>query len=191
MNGSSTAAIMAMSASTHTISSSVKPRSAPSFIFCTGHVCDRNIGREAAATFLTIRSVGHNIVRAAVSGRAIQIGVVPRIVGDVATLEIRSVPGSYARCPANQRGQAFRRRWKPARIEIEQIERAAEALQLNLRGLDLRFAEIIENTRADQAHDEADDGDHHQHLDQGETLPAPILLALVFCAPDGKPANTF
>src|SRR6266403_4748070 len=189
MSGSSTAAMMAMSPSTHTISSKVKPRSAPSLIFRTGHVFRGNVGRQTAATFLTIRSVREDIVRAAVAGRTIHIGIVPGIVGDVATFEIRSVPGSYARCPAHQRRQAFRRRGKPARIEIEQVERAAEALQLDLRGLDFRFAEIIENARTDQAHDEADDGDHHQHLHERETLLARILTALIVRAPSGKTAN--
>src|SRR6266404_7629548 len=191
MNGSSTAAIKAMSASTYTISSRVKPRSFPSLIFRAGHVFDGNVGRQTAAAFLAIRSIGQDIVRATVSGRAIHIGVVPGIVGDVATLEIWSVPGRRARCPAHQRHQAFRRRGKPARIEIEQIERAAEALQLDLRGLDFRFAEIIENARTDQAHDEADDGDHHQHLHERETLLARILTALIVRAPSGKPANMF
>src|SRR5882672_4480964 len=121
MSGSSTAAIMAMSASTHTISSKVKPR--------------------------------------------------------------------YAPRPAHQRRQAFRRRGKPARIEIEQVERAAEALQLNLCGLDFRFAEIIENARADQPHDEADDGDHHQHLHEREALLAPVLTAPIVCAPGRQPAD--
>src|SRR5712671_364761 len=183
MNGSSTPAIKAMSASTHTISSKVKPRSAPSLIFRTGQVFDGNVGRKTAAAFLTIRSVGQDIVRAAVSGRTIHIGVVPGIAGDVTTFEIRSVPGRYARRPAHQRRQALRRRGKPARIEIEQVERAAEALQLNLRGLDFRFAEIIENARTDQAHDEADDGDHHQHLHERETLLARILTALIVRVP--------
>src|SRR5713226_708085 len=156
MSGSNTAAMMAMSASTHTISSKLKPRSAPSLIFRTGRVLGGNVGGKTAAAFLTIRAVGQDIVRAAISGRTIHIGVVPGIAGDVATFEIRPVPGSYARRPAHQRRQAFRRRGKPACIEIEQVERAAEALQLNLRGLDFRFAEIIKNSRADQPHDEAD-----------------------------------
>src|SRR5437660_5228825 len=152
MNGSSTAAIMAMSASTHTISSNVKPRSAPSLIFCASHVLDGNVGRKTTAAFLAICSIGQDIVRSPISGRAVHIGVAPGIVGDVATLKVRSVPGSDPRCPANQRRQAFRRRGKPARIEVEEVERAAEALQLNFRGLDFRFTEIIENARADQSH---------------------------------------
>src|SRR6202521_3313334 len=103
MNGSSTAAIMAMSASTHTISSKVKPRSAPSLIFRTGHVFDRNVGRKTAAALLTIRTIRQDFVRSAFSGRTIHVGVAPGIVGDVAALEIRSIPGSYTRCPAHQR----------------------------------------------------------------------------------------
>src|SRR3979411_3433028 len=99
MNGSSTAAIKAMSASTHTISSRVKPRSAPSLIFRAGHVFDGKVGRQTAAAFLAIRSIGQDIVRATVSGRAIHIGVVPGIVGGVATLEIGPARHRRTLCP--------------------------------------------------------------------------------------------
>src|ERR1700730_14286485 len=118
-----------MIARTHTISSSVKPRSAPSLIFCTSHVLDRNIGRDAGAAFLAIGAVGHNLVGPALARGAIDIGVAPGIGGDAAALEIRSVPGCDTGCRLHQGRQAFLRRWKPAGIKIEQIERAAEALQ--------------------------------------------------------------
>ncbi len=42
-------------------------------------------------------------------------------------------------------------RGKTAGIEIEQVERAGEALQLNLRCFYLRFAEVVQNPRTDQA----------------------------------------
>src|SRR5580692_6910522 len=121
MNGRSTAAIMAMSASTHTISSKVKPRSESSLILGIGHVVERNVGSNTAAAFLTIRSIRHDIVRSAFSGRAIQIGMAPGIVRHVAALEIRPVPCSDARRTLYQRRQAFRRRGKAASVEIKQI----------------------------------------------------------------------
>src|SRR5487761_2554524 len=107
----------------------------------------------------------------------------PGIVRHVATLQIRPVPGSDTWRTLYQSRQAFRRRGKAAGVEIKQVECAGEALQLDFRSLDLRFAEIIQYARTDQAHDEADDGDHHQHLDQGEALLAQILTSLVVCAP--------
>src|SRR5882724_123062 len=124
MNGRSTAAIMAMSASTPTISSNVKPRSEVLLIFGAGQVFDRNVGRKPAATLLTIRSVGHDVIRSAFSRRAIHIRVAPGIVGHTATFEIWPIPGSDARGALYQGGEAFRSRGVAAGIEIEQVERA-------------------------------------------------------------------
>src|SRR5450631_1289599 len=123
-------------ASTHTISSRVKPRCAWLFIFCGGHVLDRNIRGDTAAALLAIGAIGHDVVRAAVSRRAIDVSVVPGIVGDVAALEIRTVPGGDTRRALDQGGQALRAGRKAAGIEEEQIERAAKTLQLDLRRLD-------------------------------------------------------
>src|SRR3981081_3240042 len=82
ITGVSTAA-SAMMAGTHTISSKAKPRSVLSFIFRTGDVFKRKVGCDAAAALLAVGSVGQNIVRAVLSRRAVQIGIIPRVVGDV------------------------------------------------------------------------------------------------------------
>src|SRR5579863_3026416 len=107
MNGSSTAAIMAISASTHTISSRVKPRCDALVISSAGQVFDRNIRRKAGAALLTVRSIRHDIVGPAFSGRAIQIGMVPGIVRDIAALEIWPVPASDTRGALYQGGETF------------------------------------------------------------------------------------
>src|SRR5262249_26022060 len=69
-------------------------------------------------------------------------------------------------------------------IEIEQVERAREALDLDAGGLDLRLGQIVEHARADQGHDQPDDGDHHQDFDEPQAglasprpaaRPAPLL----------------
>src|SRR5216683_6303672 len=177
MNGSSTAASSAMIASTHTISSKVKPRCATLLIFC-GRAFERNVGSDPAAAFLAVGAIGHDVVGAVFARRAIQVDVAPGIVGNAATLQIGAVPGGHAWRALNQRGQSFGGRRKPAGVEIEQFQRARETLQLNLRRLDLGFAEIVEHPRTDQAHDEADDGDHHQHFDQGKALLTCISAAL-------------
>src|SRR6202162_1513989 len=195
MNGNSTAASSAIMASTHTISSRVKPRSATSLIF-RGVVFERNVGGNPAAAFLTVGSVGHDVIRATLSGRTIHVAVVPRIVGNVAALQIGSVPGGNARRLADQSRQSFCRGGKPAGVEIEQVERARKALQLNLGRLDLGFAEIVENARTDQTHDEAYDGDHHQHFHQRKSLlvdlpTAHFPRAFALSVPDEAATDVF
>src|SRR5882724_13592447 len=134
MSGNNTAVSMAMTARTHTISSRVKPRSASSLILCAGHVFGRNIGGDSRTPLLPIGSVGHDFVGAAFARRTVDIRIVPGIVGDVAALEIRSIPGGDSGSPLHQGRQTLGCRWKPAGIEIKQIEGATETLQLDLRG---------------------------------------------------------
>src|SRR5690242_3205667 len=106
MNGNRTAAISAMIASTQTISSKVKPCSADSFIF-GGQIFERDVGSDAATAFLAIRSVGDDVIRAVLARRAIDVSVAPGIVGNVAALQIGSVPGGNARRLLHQRAQSF------------------------------------------------------------------------------------
>src|SRR5262245_42934500 len=190
MNGSSTAASNAMMASTHTISSRVKPRCVTSFISGGCRLFEGNVGGIAAATLLAIGAIGDDVIRAMLAGRPIDVGVIPGIFRNIAALQVRPIPRGNAGRPLYQRGKSLRARRKSSGIEIKQVERAGEALQLDARGLDLGFAEIIEHTRADQAHDQADDGDHDQHLDQREALlteisvPASLAGAPLFKARD-------
>jgi hypothetical protein len=74
--------------------------------------------------------------------------------------------GPFQVRPLHQRGQAFGGRGIAAVVEIIQIERTGKALDLDLRRLGFRFAQIVEHPRAYQAHDEPDDRDHDQDLDQ-------------------------
>src|SRR3984885_5894035 len=168
MYGSNTAASMAMSAITPTISSSVKPPSESSLIPGTRHAVERDVGGDAAAAFLAVRTVRDDVVRPVLPRRAIHIRIVPGIVGDIAALQIGAIPGRDTRRAVNQSPESLGRRRKAAGFEIEQVERAGEALNLYLGGLDLGFAEIVQNPGTYQPHDEADDGDHHQHFDQRE-----------------------
>src|SRR5262245_52883102 len=87
------AAIIAMSAIAHTISSSVKPVWLASFIPGARHGVQRDIGGSAAATLPAIRAERHDVIGAALAGSAIDIGMVPRIVGDGATPQVGPVPG--------------------------------------------------------------------------------------------------
>src|SRR5579864_3598816 len=167
MNGSKTAAISAMIASTQTISSRVKPCLACSFILGR-QILEGDVGRDAAAALLAVGSIGHNVIGTVLTRRAIDVSVIPGIAGNVTALQIRSIPGSNTRSLFHQRAQSFCTRRIAAGIEIKQIERSDEALQLDPRGLDLGFAEIVEHARTDQAHDQADDRDHDEHFDQRE-----------------------
>src|ERR1700753_4079163 len=109
MNGSSTAASSAMMASTHTISSKVKPRWPASLIallVLRRGAFQRDVGGDTGAAFLTVGAVRHDVVRAVRAGRTVDIPVVPGIVGNVAAPQIRPVPGSDARCRPHQRLQS-------------------------------------------------------------------------------------
>src|SRR5579871_329976 len=165
MSGNRTADISAMIASTQTISSKVKPCFGESLIF-RGQMFERDVGRYPTAAFLAIRSVGDDVIGAVVARGAVDVGMIPGIVGNIAALEIRSIPGSHTRCRTDQGRQSFRGRGKAPGVEIIKVERTLEALQLDPGGLDLGFAEIVEHAWTDQAHDQADDGDHDQHFDQ-------------------------
>src|ERR1700693_740507 len=89
MRGNRMAARIATIASTQTISISVKPRCAlrPLLI-----VRGRNVRCHPGAPLLSVRPVGDDVVDAMLPGRAIDIGHAPRIVGDAAAFEVRSVP---------------------------------------------------------------------------------------------------
>src|SRR5277367_5320964 len=128
---------MAMSASTHTISSSVKPRSESLFIFGIDQVFRGNIGCNSASALLTVRAVGEDFIRRVIPRRAVQIRMVPGIVWQALALQVGPVPCRHARRSLHQRRKPFRRRRKAAGVEIEQVERARKTLQLNLRRLDL------------------------------------------------------
>src|SRR5262249_22937009 len=141
-----------------------------------------DIGCRSGSTFLAIRTIGHDIVGAVLPRRAVLIGIAPGVVGHDRALQVRSVPRHRAARTLHQRGQAFGARRVAAVVEEIEIERAGEALDLNLGGLGLRLGEVVEDPRPDQTHDQADDGDDHQDLHEREATlamargtPAPCL----------------
>src|ERR1700682_5464059 len=97
----------------------------------------------------------------------------PRIVGNIALRQIRAVPSRFARRTLHQGGKAFAGRRIVSEIEIEKIERTSAALDLDRRGLPLGLAEVGEDPRADQAHEQADDRDHDQDFDQSKAVFTP------------------
>src|SRR5262245_61118468 len=93
----------------------------------------------------------------------------PRIGRYAAALEIGAVPDRHV-------GRALREGIKSLRaggvtpgVEVEQVERRAEALDLQPRRLHARFAEIAQHARPDETEQQADDRQHHQDLDQSVT----------------------
>src|SRR5262249_22742768 len=107
--------------------------------------------------------------------RSIHIWLSPRIQRYVSALEVRTVPRRDAAGGLHQDGKPLGARRIAPGVEIEEIERAREALDLNLRGLDLGFAEIVQHPRADQSHDHADDRDDDENFHQSEAaLAAPV-----------------
>src|SRR6476659_6565430 len=152
------AATSAMMASAHTTSMSVKP---PSLALRSARPAG-DVGGCAGAAFIAVRAIGHDVISAVLSGRTIDVRLSPRVIRHAAALEIGAVPGRNVAGRADQRHQAFRGGRIAAGVEVEQVERAREALDLDLGGLDLRFAEIIEHARADQADDKRDDGEHNK-----------------------------
>src|SRR5689334_9385483 len=113
MNGSSTAASSAMMASTHTISSKVKPRS-PCSLIIGGRSFERDVGCRTATAFLAVGAVGHDVIRSVFARRAVHIAMVPRIVGNVAALQIGPIPGGDARRSLDERRKALGCGGKPA-----------------------------------------------------------------------------
>src|SRR5262249_52099014 len=100
------AAMIARMATTQTISSRVKPSSprAPS-----AHPAD-DVACRAGSTFLAIRAIRDDVVGPVLPGRAVDVGVAPRIVGDDRAPQIRAVPRHDAARALHQGGEALRAR---------------------------------------------------------------------------------
>src|SRR6185295_13867855 len=174
--GSRIAARMAMIATTQTISSKVKPAS-------PGRASARPTGdvrRGSSATFLSVRAIGEKIIGAVLSRRAVDIGSAPGIGRNNGAFQVRSVPGRDGAGTLHQRREALGGVRVSPGVEEEQIERAAEALDLDFRRFGFRFGQVVEHTRTDQPHDQPDDGDHHENFDQREAALAVTRPAATF-----------
>src|SRR5882672_3014469 len=101
----------------------------------------------------------------------------PRIGRHGTGLEIGSVPNRRIAGSLCQSRKTFAHSRVPANVEIKQVERAAEALDLEFGRLDLGFPKIIEHAGTHQAHDQPDDRDYDQHLDQGKARLGPSIGA--------------
>src|SRR5262249_49922402 len=128
-----TAARSAMIASTATISIRTTPRSParPSALPAL------DVRGRSAPALLSIRTIPDDVIGAVLAGRAINVSMSPRIVGNEAAAQIRPVPGLGAPRPLGECRKALAGRRITAVVEVEQVERARERLDLDARGLDL------------------------------------------------------
>src|SRR5580693_4435647 len=109
----------------------------------------RNIGSGSSAALLTIRTERDDLVGRSLDRGPIDISVSPWIVRNDAAFQIRTVPLLRTAGPLHQRDQAVAGSRIAAHVEVIKVERAGEALDLDLRRLDLGLAEIIEHPGTD------------------------------------------
>src|SRR3954463_9341526 len=166
--GITMAARIATIASTHTISSSVKPASA---------LPARDVLSSARSSLCSVGAVRKNVVGPVLSRRAVHIRIAPWIGRYLAAFQVGPVPGIDAAGTLYQRGETLGSVRITAGVEEEEVERAREALDLDTGRLDLRLGQVVEPARADDAHDQCDDGDDDQQLPQRE---AAFVSPLVF-----------
>src|SRR5258708_40338509 len=117
-------------------------------------------------------------------GRSIDVGLAPRVVRYGAAFQIGTIPSRQSWGGLDKCSQTLGRGRVPSRVQVEQIERAREALNLDFGGFDFRFAQIVEHARADQRHDEADDGYDDQHFHEREATLAANTGASASCRAD-------
>src|ERR1700716_3711011 len=102
MCGSRMAASSAMIAMTQTISTRVNPASAFRPLVIARR---RDIGCRPGPALLPVGAVGDDFIGAALRRRAVDIGLAPRIIRQVAALEIWPVPSGQAAGGLHQRQQ--------------------------------------------------------------------------------------
>src|SRR5580704_18947001 len=105
----------------------------------------RNIGSGSSAALLTIRTERNDLVGRSLDRGPIDVRVSPRIARNDSALQVRTVPLLRTARPRHQRDQAVARSRIAAHVEVIKVERAGEALDLDLRRLDLGLAEIIQD----------------------------------------------
>src|SRR5208283_2237921 len=128
------------------------------------------------ATWLPRGAVGDQVVDPVLAWKNVLVLVAPWILGHAVLLPIRTVPVVDPRRRGDQRLQPFARGRIAADLELEQIERLADLSDLDLRGLAFRLLPAADEVAADDAHDDADQDQHHQDLDQRHAVAAPLRL---------------
>src|SRR5215471_1557994 len=96
-----------------------------------------DVGRRSIPTLLPVRAERDDVEGAMLAGRSVKVGLAPRIHRNGSAFEVRPVPRQGAAGRLHQRSEPFGARGISPGIQIEEIESAGEALNLDLRGLDL------------------------------------------------------
>src|SRR5262245_35991121 len=141
MRGNTIAASIATIATTQTTSKSVNPASAPA----RRSVPRRgDIGGRAATSLLPVRAERSDFISTTFSWQLVDIAIAPRIIWHSATFEIGPVPCPQTSDRTDQRIEAFGARRISPSVQIEQVEGAREALDLDLGGFHPRVAQVVE-----------------------------------------------
>src|SRR4030095_15264588 len=126
----------------------------------------RDVPVGTLAALFAVGAVGDDVVRAVLTGKGIEVIVAPGILGNGPLFPVRPVPVGDRRRGGDERLQAFLRSGIAADLELEQIERLADLSDLDLRRLALRFFAPADEIASDDAHDDADQNEHHEDFDQ-------------------------
>src|SRR5262249_23992958 len=161
VKATASAAMSAMISMTAANSTSVKPARRSAFDI-------GDVGGGASPALAPVGAEGDDVVgRVVVNSCLILVGMPPGVERHATAFHIRTVPEVCTGRPLDQGIEALGRARVAAGIEEEEVECRTEVLDLQSGGLDPRAAEIGENAWSNEAKDQADNGQHHQHLDQG------------------------
>src|SRR5215472_5912260 len=105
----------------------------------------------------------------------------PRVGRHAATFNVRTVPNTDVGRTLRKSVKTLGRRGITPGIEVEQIERRAEAFNLQLRGLGAGILEIPEHAGSNQTHNQTDDCQDDQKLDQCEAVSRCAVDTLSGC----------
>src|SRR5947209_5358633 len=170
--GETTASMIPMMVTTTSISISVTPRRA---LFPTD-----DIGIDPFAAGLSIGAQADDIGQVAMLARKlVHVVVAPGILGKL-LIQVRTVPLRRIAGLGAQRRQSLLGGGEVAVVELIRAERPHQSLDIGARLGDLRLVHVLPEPRPYQCDEESDDGDHHQHLDEGHACLA--SFAIPFCA---------
>src|SRR5687768_3821492 len=156
-------------ASARTSSKSAKPASACLFV--------GDVARIVGAPLPAVGAQRDDLIGRLVARDTIFVGVPPGVQRQRILLQVRPVPVLDAGFTGDQHVEALRLRRVAAGVEVEQIERRGERIDLQLGRLRPGVGEVAEHARPDEAHDQAEDDQHDKQLDEREAAVAVALAA--------------
>lgn len=125
-------------------------------------------GNIVGRPLLARSAEGDDVVGTMQAGHAIGIRSAPGIEGHGRVLDVGPAPHRRARRLLHQSLQALGGGGIAAGVEIIEVDRIGEGLDLQMGGLLLGTGEVIQHAWCHQPHDQANDHQDHQGFDQGE-----------------------